>query len=120
MSQTLDSLVLQTNSKFNVYIGDDASPEDLSGIIKLYEDKLNIIYRRFTNNLGSKDLVAHWNRCIDLLESEKWFIMFSDDDVMEINCIDAFYKEINNVVLYDVYHFDIEIINSNGEIIKKT
>ena len=41
---------------FTVYIGDDASPQNLKEIVSDYADKMNIVYRRFDTNLGGVDL----------------------------------------------------------------
>ena len=53
LRQTLDSIVVQTCRSFTVYIGDDASPQNLKEIVSDYADKMNIVYRRFDTNLGS-------------------------------------------------------------------
>ena len=52
LRQTLDSIVVQTCRSFTVYIGDDASPQNLKEIVSDYADKMNIVYRRFDTNLG--------------------------------------------------------------------
>ena len=36
----------------------------LRSIAEKYRDRINIIYRRFPENLGKTDLLAHWERCI--------------------------------------------------------
>ena len=82
--KTLDSLSRQTDKNFKVYIGDDDSPHDLEKIVSNYHGRLDITYKRFPTNLGSTDLVRHWNRCLDMLQDEDFFCLFSDDDIMEI------------------------------------
>ena len=42
LRQTLDSIVVQTCRSFTVYIGDDASPQNLKEIVSDYADKMNI------------------------------------------------------------------------------
>ncbi len=42
LRQTLDSIVVQTCRSFTVYIGDDASPQNLKEIVSDYADKLSI------------------------------------------------------------------------------
>ena len=117
LQRTLCSLSAQSCQAFSVYIGDDASPFDLSGIIAPFNDKLDIHYTRFQDNVGGKDLVSQWERCVGLCEDEDFIILFSDDDMMEENCIAS-------IVHYDipkdvnVLHFDIDIINENDECIQ--
>lgn len=114
--KTLESLSLQTDKNFSVYIGDDNSPYDLEEIVSKYSDRLNITYKRFSTNLGSKDLIKQWNRCLQMLQDEDFFCLFSDDDVMETTCIENFYKALQENKNYDVFHFDINFINAEGEV----
>jgi len=115
IEHTLFSLSNQTCQKFNVYIGDDNSPEPLGEIVKGYYDRLNLHYWRFKENLGGIDLVAHWERCIDLTDNEKWIWLFSDDDEMEPTCVENFYEAINDKDNdYDIYHYNVRVIDKYG------
>ena len=113
---TLKSLAAQTCKDFTVYVGDDCSPNDFKGLVDKYEDKMDIIYHRFTENLGGKDLVGHWTRCVALTKDEPWLWLFSDDDVMDERCVDSFFRENKD---YDLYHFNVNVIDSNGEVIRE-
>lgn len=113
LSATLDSIAAQTCKNFTLYVGDDSSPNNINKIVDLYRDKIDVVYHRFETNLGSKDLVAQWERCIDMIHDEKWVWLFSDDDVMDKNCVEEFYKMANNCTsLY--FHFNIRQIDANG------
>jgi hypothetical protein len=89
----LKSLIEQTNKNFNVYIGDDASLEDPRDILGKYKNQLNLVYKKFNENFGSKSLVKQWERCINLIEDEEWIMLLGDDDFLECNVIDNFYKQ---------------------------
>ena len=108
----MDSIASQTCKDFTLYIGDDCSPNNIGEIVDKYEDKINIIYKRFDTNLGGKDLVAQWERCIDMTQNEEWIWLFSDDDMMDKNCVEEFYKTIEDNKDCDIFHFDINVINS--------
>lgn len=98
--ETMLSISRQTCKDFVLYIGDDASPKSPKDIIDGYTDKINIVYRRFDENLGGKNLVAQWERCIDLTQGEEWIWLFSDDDSMAETCVEEFYDTIrkdNNI-----------------------
>lgn len=59
LKETLDSIAVQTHKdEFVLYIGDDASPERLDKIVESYQNKVNLVYHRFSENMGGKDLVA--------------------------------------------------------------
>lgn len=115
-NKTLESLAQQTNKNFTVYIGDDNSPYNLEKIVSEYSNQLNIIYKRFPTNLGSTDLVLQWNRCLSMIQDEDFFCLFSDDDIMEPTCVENFYKSLQTNGDFDVFHFDINLINAKGEV----
>ena len=119
LDQTLHSLACQTCLEFTVYIGDDNSPYQLKDIIDKYTDILKIVYKRFDTNLGGHNLVAQWNRCVDMINGETFFCLFSDDDLMAPNNIENFYRLLESEPSYDVYHYDIDIIDAENNIIEK-
>lgn len=117
LDKTLESLSEQTDKNFAVYIGDDKSPYDIKGVVDQYSDKLNITYVRFEENMGGRDLVAQWERCIKLCH-EEWIWLFSDDDYMSPNCVELFKKELKKEIKYDVYRYNVNVIDRNDEVIK--
>lgn len=113
---TLDSFVNQTCKNFSVYIGDDCSSDDFRKLIEEYKDKIDIVYYRFSENIGGKNLVAQWKRCIDLSQGERWIWLFSDDDVLGRKCVELFFKEIECAQsYYEVYHFDVRIVDDKNK-----
>lgn len=119
LRETLVSFTHQTNTHFTLYIGDDASPADLYSIIKPFESKLNIVYKRFEDNLGGKSLIKHWDRCIAMSADEEWIWLFSDDDLVEKDCVQSFYDALAGTnSAYDLYHFNSSIIDGNGQLIQ--
>ncbi len=115
--ETLASIAAQTCKDFTLYIGDDGSPFKLKKITDLFQDQIHIVYKKFNENLGSKDLVAQWERCLDLVTDEDWIWLFSDDDIMDKNCVESFYKIVSNISSFDLYHFNVSTINNQGDII---
>jgi glycosyltransferase involved in cell wall biosynthesis len=97
LEQTLLSLQSQTDQRFNVYIGDDASPDNPTEIISNYQTGLNSNYVRFDENLGGSSLVKQWERCVDLIQEEQWIMILGDDDVLGSECIAEFYKNLDTV-----------------------
>ena len=112
----LDSIAAQTCKDFTLYVGDDCSPEPIGDIVEQYKDKINLVCQRFDSNLGGKDLVAQWERCIAMSQEEPYIWLFSDDDVMEPNCVELLLQQIENTKgAYDLYHFDSYRIDGNGK-----
>ena len=89
--ETLHSLSIQTDKRFRVYIGDDASPEDPLVLLENYKGQFEFVYCRFEENLGSISLVQQWNRCIALTANEEWLMVLGDDDSLSSTCIEDFY-----------------------------
>lgn len=117
---TLESLANQTNKRFKVYIGDDASPENCSVLLAQYKEQFDFIYKRFENNLGSISLTQQWDRCIALCDNEKWLMILGDDDVLESNVIEEFYKQYNIFEnKSNVVRFASVIIDEHDDIISK-
>lgn len=90
--ETLQSLATQTDKRFKVYIGDDASPEDCTALLQKFEGKFDFVYQRFETNLGGISLTQQWGRCIALSKDEDWLMILGDDDVLGENVVREFYK----------------------------
>jgi glycosyltransferase involved in cell wall biosynthesis len=100
--RTLRSLEHQTNKDFNLYIGNDASPEDPQELIASFKNLPLKKYKYFKENLGGTSLVKQWERCIDLTKDEEWLVILGDDDLVSENYVAAFYKHINEVLNNDI------------------
>ncbi|MBR4644077.1 MAG: glycosyltransferase family 2 protein [Bacteroidaceae bacterium] len=115
----LDSIAAQTCKDFTLYVGDDCSTEPIGDIVEQYRDKIELVYQRFDLNLGGKDLVAQWERCIAMSKDEPYIWLFSDDDMMEPKCVEQLFKTIDATQgIYDLYHFDVKEINEEGTVTK--
>jgi len=118
LEATLLSITKQTNKNFKVYIGDDDSPNELYDIVQRFEDKLSLVYKKFDNNLGLKNLTSHWDRCVAMSTNEKWIWLFSDDDIMDKDCVGQFYQALSVThSYYDLYRFNTKIIDNKGDLI---
>jgi len=104
--ETLQSLANQTDKRFKVYIGNDASPENPSILLEKYQGKFDFEYHRFETNLGGISLTQQWERCIALSADEEWLMILGDDDYLSDNVVEQFYchlkefQEKTNVVRF--------------------
>ena len=106
LRETLQSIAAQTDQRFVLYVGDDASPEPLENIFREFAGKISLRYQRFNENFGKKSLVSHWTRCLNLT-TEPWLWIFSDDDLMEPGCVAAFYADLEKTAgRHDAYRFN--------------
>jgi glycosyltransferase involved in cell wall biosynthesis len=89
--EALQSLANQTDQRFRVYIGDDASPEPTANLLAQFQGKFDFSYFRFETNLGGISLTQQWERCIALTADEEWIMILGDDDYLEENVVEQFY-----------------------------
>lgn len=119
LREVLDSIATQSCRNFQLYVGDDASPENIKDIVRQFSGKLPIQYHRFPKNLGSVSLAEHWRRCI-ALSREPWIWLFSDDDLMEEGCVEAFYSELQATsARHELYRFNTCSINARSRVISE-
>lgn len=109
LRETLESLAAQTDQRFHVYIGNDASPEDPTELLKEFEEKINFTYKEFKENLGGISLTKQWERCIEMMQGEEWFMILGDDDFLSGNVIEEFYK---NKEIVDSNNISVIKLNS--------
>jgi hypothetical protein len=110
----LQSFAGQTDKSFQIYVGDDASPEPLGEIVREFSGELPIYYHRFEKNLGRESLAKHWERCIRM-SNEPWVWLFSDDDIADANCVENFFRESKATDgRHDLYRFNTISINGLG------
>lgn len=103
---TLESIAAQTNQQFSLYVCDDASAEPVEELVREFGARISLQYHRFDENLGGKNLVAQWTRCL-ALTVEPWLWLFADDDWMEPGCVAAFYGELEKSAgQHDAYRFN--------------
>lgn len=93
ITETLNALSVQTDKRFTVYIGNDASTKDIEPLLALYPT-LTIVYQYFDTNFGGHDLVGQWLRCIAMMQKEEWFILLGDDDMLEDKVVEDFYNNL--------------------------
>jgi glycosyltransferase involved in cell wall biosynthesis len=116
LSETLESICAQTCQDFQLYVGDDCSPEPVGEVVRRYAARRQLHYVRFNENLGSKSLVRQWERCV-ALSHEAWIWLFSDDDVLERGCVAALLSELENVGKEcDIVRFDTVSIDEKSRI----
>ena len=114
LRDVLASISNQTCREFQVYVGDDASRENVGAIVHEFSRRLPIRYHRFEKNLGAISLANHWKRCIQL-GKEPWVWLFSDDDIMDPECVEKFYQEWSATEgRHDLYRFNTTSIDCGG------
>lgn len=114
LKESIASILNQNYADFKLIVSDDCSPENLKPIVDSFSDE-RLSYRRNEVNMGGKDLVAHWNLLVGLVDTE-FLIMASDDDVYER----GFLAEIDRLVCkypqVDQFRARVQMINESEEV----
>ena len=104
--ETLKSVAEQTDKRFSLYIGNDASPDDPKPLIEKYFPNGNYHYFNYSENLGGENLVKQWERILENV-TEEWFQILGDDDMISENFVEEFYLNLaainnheSNVIKY--------------------
>ena len=77
LKESIDSILAQSYKDFELIIVDDASPDDIGGVVSSYDDA-RIRYYRNEENIGGTNLVAQWNHSIEYANGD-WIILATDD-----------------------------------------
>ncbi|QLL56892.1 MULTISPECIES: glycosyltransferase family 2 protein [Empedobacter] len=94
--QTLQSISKQTDKRFSLYIGNDASPNDPLPIINKYLKSNEFKYFDYKENLGGENLALQWERILENV-TEEWFQILGDDDMISDNFVEEFYRNIDKI-----------------------
>ena len=94
--ETLQSVVAQTDKRFTLYIGNDASPNDPKNLIEKHFPDGNYKYYNYKENVGGKNLALQWERILENV-TEEWFQILGDDDMIAENFVEEFYKALPEV-----------------------
>lgn len=92
--ETLKSVAQQTDKRFTLYIGNDASPDNPLKLIEKFLDKKDYNYFDYKENLGGENLALQWERILENV-TEEWFQILGDDDVISENFVEVFNDNIN-------------------------
>lgn len=116
---TLQSLAIQTDKRFKVYIGNDASSEAPTQLLEKFKNQFDFDYQYYETNLGSISLTQQWERCLAMVENEDWIMILGDDDVLQENCIASFYANLSDINANNckVIRFATQVINQDSQFI---
>lgn len=115
LSEAISSVLRQTYRNLELIIVDDKSPNDIKKVVSNFNDD-RIIYYRNEQNLGAKDPVANWNRCLSYAHGE-FFCLLCDDDVYDSHFIENLLLLAKNEKKCNVFRCKSGIITSSGKLI---
>ena len=97
LKEAIESVRNQNDNNYHLYIFNDASRDsEIESIVSSFKCDNKLSYFCFKYNMGQKSLPNHWNRCIKKTKKEDWIWLFSDDDLMDNDCIKNFRLTLNS------------------------
>lgn len=114
LSATINSCLCQSYSNFEIIIVDDASPEDILGVVKSFNDE-RIHYYRNKANCGAVNVVDNWNICLDYANGD-YVICMGDDDLLASCCLEDYNSIINKYPGLNVYHTRTLLIDDSSKV----
>ena len=112
LQDAIESILQQTFNDFELIIVDDASPYNLESIVKQYNDQ-RIVFHRNEVNIGGKNLVMNWNKCIKYAKGE-YVILASDDDIYSPFFLQQVDERIKDYPDVDIIRSRVNRIDSDG------
>ena len=116
LGATIESVLNQDFTDFELVVIDDNSPDNTYSIIASFQDN-RIRYIKNFVNLGPE---GNWNRCLEEARG-KYFKLLPQDDVLAPSClreqIEVLDNDNNNTIAF--VFCSRNIINNNGRIIMK-
>lgn len=85
LAEAINSALKQDYENIELVIVNDRSPYDLRSVVNQFKDS-RIHYYENDENLGSKNIVRNWNRCLEYAHGE-FFVLLCDDDMLMPNFV---------------------------------
>lgn len=118
LKECIDSVLAQTYTEWELIIVNDASPENIDGIVDAYRDP-RIRYYKNAHNYGAKRLVEQWNYCLSLAKGA-YVICMGDDDRLRPTCLETYAELIQHYPDVTILHGQTDIIDEHGQLIRHT
>jgi glycosyltransferase involved in cell wall biosynthesis len=112
LKECIESILAQTCQDFELIVVNDASPEDIEGVVAQF-DSNKISYYKNEKNFGAENVVDNWNKCLSYANGE-YFILMGDDDKMYPDYLEEFSRLIQKFPECGVYHCRATIIDEHS------
>lgn len=116
LGEAIESVLAQTYSNIELHIVNDCSPQDIDSVVKRYINDERVYYHVNPQNIGEKDPVANWNKCLDYATGE-FFALLCDDDVYAPTFIEEMLKLAERYLYANVFRARVKIVDGKGTLI---
>lgn len=113
LQDAIDSVLGQSIQDIELIIVNDASPNPIEDVVRKYDDP-RIRYYCNAVNLGAKDPVANWNKCLSYATG-KYFCLLCDDDIYLPSFLEEMVKLAESNKSCNVFKSGVAIVDSNDK-----
>ena len=115
LEAAIKSVICQTYKDWELIIVNDNSPHPIDKIVKKFSDDSRIRYYVNETNLGKKDIVSNWNKCLKYAKGELCCLI-CDDDIYKPTFLEEMIKLSFQYSQCNVFRSGVEVINKNNEV----
>lgn len=115
MEEAINSVLNQSYGDFELIIVNNGAPKEFDNIITRYNDSRI----KYFKNERQLDIIENWNKVLNYAKGE-YFLLFSDDDLMEQDYLAKMLESINSEPNFDVYRCRVNVINGKNKILYTT
>lgn len=116
LEESIRCILNQTYRDYEFIIVNDNPGSKVREIVQSFNDE-RIQYYENPENIGCKDLILNWNKCLSRCSGE--FVLFaSDDDSYDVDYLQTMIGLARKYPKADLFHCRIRYVDSKGEIIQ--
>lgn len=115
LGEAIESVLNQTHQNLELIIVNDASPNPITEVVEQYKDS-RIRYFINEHNIGGKDPVANWNKCLSYATGI-FFALLCDDDVYNSKFVETLLQLANKYPDCNVFKSGVAVVNEKREVI---
>ena len=116
LGEAIDSVLSQTYTHIELHIVNDCSPQDIDSVVNRYLCDERVHYHINSQNIGGKDPVANWNKCLNYATGE-YFSLLCDDDVYVPTFIEEMVKLAGKYPDTYVFRARVRIVEGDGNLL---
>lgn len=116
LKECLDSILNQTYTDFEIVVVNDASPQDIEGVIRQYGDDSRIRYYKNAKGFGARNVIGNWNECLKHACGD-YIICMGDDDKLTPDCLKDYHELIQRYPGHELFHTRTAIIDEHSDVI---
>jgi len=110
LKRTMDSVLQQSISDWELVICDDASTDDTRDVCRSFQDR-RVRYLRFDRNGGQ---AVNWNRCINAADGE-YIILLHQDDFLEPTYLQRAVEVLDANRDVGLVHCSVQHVDASGD-----